>query len=233
MLCVPCYVLIVIDGIDGSGKTTQTEILVKRLKKDGHPVETLNFPQYHQFFGRIVKKFLNGEFGQINQVDPHLASVLYALDRWQARNKINYWLKQNKIVILNRYTTSNLIHQTIKIKGKKQRQFINWLNKMEYEILSLPKPDLVLYLYLPYKLSYALITKRGNKKDIHEADLNHLNAAAAQGLKLAQTKKNWKLVQCNKGEKILTREEIAEKIWYIINPKLKVKNSKPQRKTQN
>lgn len=213
--------LIVIDGIDGSGKSTQTKILVKRLKSAKHPVETLNFPQYHQFFGRMVKKFLNGEFGQIAQVDPHLASILYALDRWQARNKINHWLKENKIVILNRYATSNLIHQTIKIDGKKRRQFIDWLNKMEYEILSLPKPDLVLYLYLPYKLSYALITKRGNKKDIHEADLNHLNVAAAQGLKLAQTEKKWILVRCNRGNKILTKEEIAEKTWKIIKSKIK------------
>lgn len=212
--------LIVIDGIDGSGKSTQTEILVRRLKAEKYPVETLNFPQYQQFFGRMVKKFLNGEFGQINQVDPHLASILYALDRWQARNKINHWLKENKIVILNRYATSNLIHQTIKIKEKKRRQFIDWLNKMEYEILNLPKPDLVLYLYLPYKLSYALITKRGNKKDIHEADLNHLNAAAAQGLKLAKSQRNWQLIRCNRGKKVLTREEIAQKIWKVIKIKI-------------
>ncbi|MEK9166000.1 MAG: hypothetical protein AAB525_04065, partial [Patescibacteria group bacterium] len=218
----------VIDGIDGSGKSTQTNILVKRLKAAKYPVETLNFPQYHQFFGRTVKKFLNGEFGKIDAVDPHLASVLYAFDRWQARNKINHWLKENKIVILNRYATSNVIHQTIKIKEKKQRQFINWLNKMEYEILKLPKPDLVLYLYLPYKLSYALITKRDNKKDIHEADLDHLKTAAAQGLKLAKSQQNWRLIRCNDGEKILSKEEIAEKIWKIIssNVKLQISNAK-------
>jgi len=210
--------LIVIEGIDGSGKTTQTELLVKKLKSDGrHSVASLDFPQYNQFFGRAVKSFLNGEFGKIDQVDPHLASTLYALDRWQSKNKLLKWLKQKKIIVLNRYTTANLLHQTIKLSLTKRTQFTNWIKKMEYDILGLPKPDLVIYLYLPAQLSYGLITKRGNKKDIHESNMNHLKSAAKQGLKLTRTSKNWCLVRCNQSKKILEPQIIANKIWKIVN----------------
>lgn len=209
-------ILIVIDGIDGSGKTTQTEILVKRLKKTGYQTATLDFPQYHQFFGKMVKNFLNGDYGSIDQVDPHLASVLYALDRWQTRDKLNHWLKSKKIVILNRYTTSNLIHQAIKINPRRRNRFVKWIETMEYEILGLPKPDFVLYLYLPARLSYALITKRGRQKDIHEADINHLKQAAAQGKLLTQTRPNWHLIKCHHGDQILTRAQITQKIMRFL-----------------
>jgi dTMP kinase len=216
--------LIIIEGIDGSGKSTQTKLLVNKLQKNGYKTATLNFPQYQQFFGRAVKRFLQGEFGQISQVNPYLPSVLYAMDRWQTKERLQKWLKQKKIVVLNRYTTSNLVHQTIKLPTSKQQQYINWLEKMEYQILGLPKPDLVIYLYLPYQLSYALIKKRGNKKDIHEADLNHLKAASAQGLKLATARRNWYVVNCNHGEKILSKSQIAEKVWNIV--KIKMQKSK-------
>jgi len=211
--------LIIIEGIDGSGKSTQTKLLVKKLKKSGYKTETLNFPQYQQFFGRAVRRFLQGEFGKINQVDPHLASVLYAMDRWQTKERLEQWLGQKKIVVLNRYTSSNLIHQAVKIKSH-QQYFINWIEKMEYQILGLPKPNLVIYLHLPHKLSYALITKRGNKKDIHEANLDHLKAASAQGLKLAKRRRNWYLVKCNQGKEILSKQKIANKVWNAVNSNL-------------
>ena len=213
--------LIVIDGIDGSGKTTQTDLLVKKLKENGYQTVTLDFPQYQQFFGQMVGRFLKGDYGSIDQVDPHLASTLYAFDRWQSKQKLEKWLKSNKIIILNRYTTANLIHQAIKASPQKREQFIKWVEKMEYDILGLPKPDLVIYLSLPAKLSYALITKRGNQKDIHEADINHLKTASAQGQKLAKTRRNWHLLNCNQGNIILSKKNIALKIWKIIAPNLK------------
>ena len=213
--------LIVIDGIDGSGKTTQTDLLVKKLKENGYQTVTLDFPQYQQFFGQMVGRFLKGDYGSIDQVDPHLASTLYAFDRWQSKQKLEKWLKSNKIIILNRYTTANLIHQAIKASPQKREQFIKWVEKMEYDILGLPKPDLVIYLSLPAKLSYALITKRGNQKDIHEADINHLKTASAQGQKLTKTRRNWHLLNCNQGNIILSKKNIALKIWKIIAPNLK------------
>lgn len=213
--------IIVIEGIDGSGKTTQTKILMSNLKKFGFKTETLSFPQYKQFFGRSVKQFLKGDFGDIKQVDPRLAGILYALDRWQTKEKLRKWIKDKKIIILNRYTTSNLIHQTIKLPAPKRDQYIKWVEKMEYGILNLPKPDMVIYLYLPYKLSYALINKRGKEKDIHESNLRHLKQAAQHGLKLAEKKKNWYIVQCNNGNKILSKQEISQKILTIVKKKIK------------
>lgn len=213
--------LIVIDGIDGSGKTTQTQVLIRRLKAHKLEVHTLKFPQYTQnFFGGMVGQFLKGEFGGITDVDPHLASVLYALDRFESKEKLESWLAKGDIVVLDRYTVASTIHQTIKLPTKKQAAFICWLEKMEYQVLELPKPDLVLYLYLPYKLAYGLITNRGNKKDIHEADLSHLKNAGQHGRRLAKMRHNWHLIECHRGHTILSRSEIAQKIWSTIEKKL-------------
>lgn len=212
--------LIVIDGIDGAGKTTQTEILVKRLKIAGQPVVTFDYPQYDLFFGQLVRRFLDGDFGNIKQVDPHLAALLYALNRFETRDKLQRWLKARKIVILARYTTANLIHQTCKLPASKRAQFIRWIEKLEYDILDLPKPDVVLYLNLPPKLAYGLISKRGRRKDIHEAEIKHLSAAHKQGLALARQNRGWQIVPCSAKGKILTREQIANKIWTIVKSHL-------------
>lgn len=213
--------LIVLDGIDGAGKTTQTELLVKRLKKEGHKVATLDFPQYERtFFGAMARRFLKGEFGAIGEVDPHLASILYALDRFEMKEALARWLRQKKIVVLNRYTTSNLIHQGSKLPAKKRAAFAAWLEKMEYEILGIPRPDLAVYLSLPHTLAYALITKRGKKKDIHEKNRKHLYAAARYGLELAR-KKEWHIIKCNDGKNMRTKEEIADDIWKLVRTNVK------------
>ncbi|MBI4359824.1 MAG: dTMP kinase [Candidatus Jacksonbacteria bacterium] len=213
--------LIVLDGIDGAGKTTQTELLIKKLVKEKRAVATLDFPQYDRtFFGGMVKRFLKGEFGSIGKVDPRLASILYALDRFEMKETILKWLRQKKIVVLNRYTTSNLIHQGSKLPEKKRTDFAAWTEKMEYEIFGLPRPNIVFYLSLPHTLAYALITKRGKKKDIHEKNREHLNRAARYGLELAQ-KKRWRIIQCNNGNILRTKEEIANLIWQNVSLKIK------------
>lgn len=215
--------LIVLDGIDGAGKTTQTATLVKRLKKEGRTVATLDFPQYNRtFFGAIVRRFLNGEFGAIGEINPHLAALLYALDRFEMKEKLARWLRQKKIIVLNRYTTSNLIHQGSKLPGNKRAAFTAWIEEMEYEVLALPRPNLVVYLSLPYPLAYALIKKRGKRKDIHERNRKHLITAARYGLELAR-KKGWHIIKCNSGNNIRTKEEIAEDIWNIVNAKFQFK----------
>ncbi len=218
--------LIVLDGIDGAGKTTQQKLLIQRLKKEGYKVATLDFPQYNRtFFGAIVRRFLNGEFGGINKVDPHLASILYALDRFEIKATLIKWLEQKKIIIANRYATSNLIHQGSKLPENKRAAFTSWLEKMEYDVLNIPRPNLVLYLSLPHALAYALITKRGKKKDIHEKNKEYLKKATRYGLTLAE-KKKWHIIQCNTESKVKTKEEIAEAIWKRVLTKLKAQNSK-------
>ena len=214
--------IIVFEGIDGSGKTTQTDLLIQRLKKEQKPVETLDFPQYSKnFFGALVKKFLKGEFGTLENVDPHVASLLYALDRWESKKILDRWLKQKKIIVLNRYTTSNILHQTAKLPPAKHNSFISFVEKMEYEIFGLPRPDAVLYLSVPVRYAVALIEKRGYPKDIAEKNITHLKKSKKVGEKISKTHVNWHSVPCIKKGVLLKKETIAKYIWDIIKPKLR------------
>src|SRR3989339_1553988 len=154
--------LIVIDGIDGSGKATQTKLLIEKLQSEQIPTETVDFPQYqNNFFGGMVRQYLDGQFGVPTTIDPKLASVLYAADRWESSQKIYNWLKENKTIILDRYTTSNLIHQGAKMTEDKLDEFIVWIDQLEFKTLQIPQPDLVIFLHVDAKTSYNLITKRG------------------------------------------------------------------------
>ena len=209
--------LIVIDGIDGSGKQTQTEILVKKLKSKNIGVETLDFPQYqNNFFGGMVRQYLDGKFGIPTEVDPRLASILYALDRFESKDKIEQWLEEGKIVILDRYYTSNLIHQGAKLAKKEIDDFIEWLHQLEFEALKIPRPNLVIYLHLDAEAADELISKRGQGHDGHDT-LSHLKKAEAMCQYMAK-KLNWLTIECSKNNQIKKIEEIAEEIWLKIKP---------------
>lgn len=214
--------LIVIDGIDGSGKTTQTNLLVKRLKQQGYKACSFDFPQYDQnFFGHIVGQYLHGQFGSTQKISPYLSSILYAADRWETKQKIEHKLNQGYIVVLNRYVPSSKIHQASKLKTAcAQNKYLKWLDKLEYEIFKIPKPDLVLFLHLPIDIVCDLINKRGRQKDEHERDVRHLSEALAMAQKLAGIYKHWYRVDCSNNQQILSRKDISEKIWQIIKKKL-------------
>jgi len=220
--------LIIIEGLDGSGKTVQTEFLVNRLKKGGFRVATFDFPQYYtNFFGKMVGRYLSGEFGASKQVSPYLSSILYALDRFETKEKIEKALKQGKIVVCNRYTTSNQTHQAGKIESPKElKKFLSWLEQMEYQIFKIPKPDLVLFLEVPYQIGQKLVdgkSKRaylkGAKRDIHERDKNHLQSAQKAAKKVAKLY-GWITIKCFKNKKILAKEVIAEKVWQTVRKNL-------------
>jgi len=207
--------LIVIDGIDGSGKATQTKILVQRLKAENIKVESMDFPRYQQnFFGGLVRQYLDGKFGKATEVDPRLASILYALDRFESSPKINQWLTEGKIVILDRYHTSNLIHQGAKLDEKELDEFATWLAKVEFDKLQIPRPDLVIYLHLSAEVALDLITKRGNGHDGHDT-IEHLKKAEQRCLYLAK-KLNWLTIECFDNNQIRSKEEIAEDIFKKI-----------------
>lgn len=221
--------LIVIDGLDGSGKATQTKLLLARLKKEGYKTAVTDFPQYYTaFFGRMVGRYLSGEFGKANQVSPYLASILYALDRWQAKEKMQKWLKEGRIIVSNRYVSANQIHQTAKIKGGKEKEkFLKWLDEMEFKVLGIPRPDLILYLNIPFKIGQRLVIKKGTrgyiggvKRDIHERDKKHLSDAQKQCFKLVQKYARWHEIECIKNGKLLSKKEIAEKVWQVVGEKI-------------
>jgi dTMP kinase len=216
--------LIVIDGTDGSGKATQVELLLKRLKKDGRKVEVVDFPEYYKnFFGGFIAHCLSEQYYNWLGVHPKIASIAYAADRWESSEKIKNWLKKGIIVVANRYTSANQIHQGGKIaSARKRKAFIEWLDKMEYEVFKISKPDVTFYLSLPPEVSLRLMKERdksgnrkylGKKKDVYEKDAQFLINSRKSALWLAKTQKSWIKIDCMKGRDIDTRENIHEKIY--------------------
>jgi dTMP kinase len=218
--------LIVIDGTDGSGKHTQTVALIKRLKKERYKVATLDFPQYYKnFFGKLVGKYLAGDFGDPTKISPYLASVLFAADRFESSARIHRWLKEGRIVVLDRYVSANQIHQGAKINNAKTRkEFLTWLDKMEFGVFGLPRPDAIIYLHVDPEIAHALIAKKaaraytkGKIRDGHEGNRAFQRASVRQSLKLVQSMNNWKKIECVAHGQILPPEEIAEKIWTAVS----------------
>lgn len=215
--------LIVIEGLDGTGKATQTKLLLKKLRKEKYSSVVFDFPQYNKFFGKLVGAYLRGEFGGVNEVNPYFASMFYAFDRWSVAKKIKEALNQRKIVLANRYSTANFLHQSGKIKKQKDRfKFLKWLEDLEFNFLKIPQPDLVFFLEMTPRLGQKLVRNKnfraylkGKKSDIHEKSRDHLIAARKQSKYLIK-KFGWQKIICLKNNKILSRQEIADKIWCKI-----------------
>ncbi len=216
--------LIVIDGIDGSGKTLQTGILLDRLDRDGYDSETLDFPQYdNNFFGKLVGRYLNGEFGTAGEVHPVLASCLYAFDRRESSPRIREWLEKGKVVVMNRYVSANMGHQGGKLRGKEREEFLEFLDEMEYRVLKIPRPDLNILLKLNPETAQKLVDRKKRRsytqerRDIHERDMRHLENTLECFLEIAENNpETWKVVDCNSEEGILSPEEIHEGVWGYV-----------------
>jgi len=211
--------LIVIDGGDGSGKATQSELLMVSLKKAGYKVKYLDFPRYYSsFHGRVVGRFLTGEFGSLDQVSPYLAALAYAVDRAGAKEEMDEWLSSGGILLCNRYATSSMAHQGAKMPPEKQNEFVEWLDEMEYKVHKIPREDIVVYLYVPWRVGYELTLQKDQRKyidgklDIAEKDMHHREASEAMYLKLAKERKNWVTINCMEKGHILSKEEIHKKI---------------------
>lgn len=211
--------LIVLEGIDGSGKSTQHKLLVKYLRSRGKIVKTIHFPQHgHRFFGVMVDRYLANEFGPAGKLDPHLSSVWYALDRWEARDRIAGWLKKGYWVVPDRYTTSNLGHQTGKLiykSDKIKNAFLDWDTEMEYKVLGIPKPNLVIYLDADFKAVMKLLKIRG-RPDGHESDIKYLRDSQKAYQYVTKLSPEWKKVICSFRGKMLPKDKIHEKIIKII-----------------
>ncbi len=216
--------LIVIDGSDGSGKTTQATMIVKRLRRDGHAVRTMHFPQYQvNLIGTLIEECIAGEHGDFLHSDPHIASVLYAADRFESKVKIEKWLNEGAIVVLDRYVSANQIHQGGKIKdAQKRKAFLKWLDKLEYGVFKLPRPNLTIFLHVPTPVSRKLIDDRNEvkvkagkveRRDTLEDDYSYLENAEQSALLLLKSQKHWKRVECAKDGILQTIENIHEKVY--------------------
>ena len=228
--------LIVIDGTDGSGKATQTDLLIKHLKRDGKKVKVVDFPDYYSnFFGAFIGHCLSEQYYNFVKVHPKIASVLYAADRFESKDKIKNWLKEGYIVVANRYASANQIHQGGKIGSTKKREaFIKWLADMEYNVFKIPKPDVIFYLNVPISIVLKLIKERNKnshrnylgkekaqKIDVHEKDVKFLENSRKSALWLAKTQRGWIKIDCEKSGKMDTRENIHKKIYEKIGKIIK------------
>lgn len=211
---------IVLEGTDGCGKGTQTELLINYLKEKNIPVKKLDFPNYEHPGAYFVEQYLNGKYGSAQQVSAELASLFFALDRFDLKNQILESLHQGEILVSNRYVSSNAGHQGGKIREvKKRKDFLDWLYNLEYGICGIPKPDCQIYLHTPAEIAQELVDKKsareylnGKKRDIHEQDKEHLKNAEESYNYLFEKETGWEKVECMNQNEILSVEEIHNKI---------------------
>lgn len=207
--------LIVLEGIDGSGKETQASLLEKKLKEKGREVMHISFPDYKSPSSALVKMYLKGDFGKNPEdVNPYAASLFYAVDRFASyRMKWKDFYQKGGIIIADRYTTSNMVHQMTKYEDKKARKdFLSWLEKTEYEELELPVPDLVILLDIPLGVSENLVKERarqGGSMDIHEQHLDYLRKCHDAYQELVNLY-GWKRIPCTEEGKLRTIEDIGK-----------------------
>jgi dTMP kinase len=222
---------IVLDGNDGSGKATQSALLAEYLKNQGIESEKIDFPRYHlNFFGALIGECLAGQHGDFLHMDPKIASSLYALDRLESSPQIRTALEEGKIVIADRFASSNQIHQGGKIPEVEERKtFLKWLDTMEHEVLGIPRPDAIIYLRVPVEISLNLLSEKrkakiggleDGQKDTVEEDRNYLERSHDTANWLASHQPNWHIIDCLKDDTMRTREDIHAEVVQVISSML-------------
>ncbi len=220
--------LIVIEGTDSSGKETQTKKLYERLLSEGKNVRKISFPNYDSPACEPVKMYLAGKFGDnASKVNPYPISTMYAIDRY-ASYKMDWgnFLQNGGIIITDRYTTSNMVHQASKIEDKEEKEkYLQWLEDLEYNKMELPKPDMVIFLNMPTDMAAKLMAERKNKitgesqKDIHEKNKEYLKKSYDNACEIAK-KYNWQEIKCVDKE-LKSIEDIGEEIYNLVSSLLK------------
>ena len=219
--------LIVIEGTDGSGKSTQFKLLTQRLDSENRSFQRLVFPQYSEPSSALIRMYLGGEFGtKPNDVSSYAASTFFAVDRYASYKKVwGEWYENGGLVVSDRYTTSNAVHQASKETGENQRAFLKWLYELEYNKLGLPRPDLVIYLDVPTDFTEAMMRRReadtNTSADIHEQDLSYLATCRRTG-KAAAEYYGWTVIECVKDGNMRSIEDIHEEIYRHVAACLEV-----------
>ena len=213
--------LIVIEGTDGSGKSTQFKLLTERLTRDNIAFQKLVFPQYSEPSSALIRMYLGGEFGTSPaDVNAYAASAFYAVDRYASYKKVwGQWYEDGGLVVSDRYTTSNAVHQASKEPEENRGEFLEWLYAFEYDRLGLPRPDLTIYLDVPTDFTEKLMRSReaatNTHADIHEQDLDYLATCRRMG-KQAAAFYNWTVIECVRDGAMRSIEDIHEEIYRLV-----------------
>ena len=218
--------LVVIEGIDGSGKGTQSARLRDRLIARGLRSGLLSFPRYEAtFFGQRIGDFLNGRFGQLNEVDPFLASLLYAGDRLESKSELLQQLATCDVLILDRYVPSNIAHQAGKKTGEARHELASWIERIEYDLFGLPRPDLVVLLDTPTEVSQEFIARKAQRTyttqsaDMQEADTDYLTRVRSAYRELA-AERDWSIVPVVNERGIRSMDEITDELEQLVETAL-------------
>lgn len=210
--------LIVIEGTDGSGKSTQFRLLTNRLESEQVKFQKLVFPQYSEPSSALIRMYLGGEFGKSpSDVNAYAASAFYSVDRYASYRKVwGKWYEEGGLVVSDRYTTSNAVHQASKEPEDKREDFLNWLYDFEYDKLGLPRPDLVIYLDVPTDFTEKMLrhreTETHTQADIHEQDMQYLATCRRMG-RAAAEHYGWTVIRCVRDGAMRSMEDIHEEIY--------------------
>lgn len=208
--------LIVIEGIDGSGKTTQIELLKQVLATQGVPWEAISFPRYgDNIYADLVTRYLEGEFGSISEVNPYLISLAFAGDRLLAKPQIEGWLNEGKMVLANRYISANKAHMGAHLTEDQREEFISWLDELEYQANRLPKEDLTILLKVDPKIGQKNVA--GRLSDLHEENIKHLEEASKIYLELSKKEANWYVIDCMKNGQMRSKDDVHQEIKQVLH----------------
>ncbi len=218
------------EGIDGSGKGTQARLLCERLQSGGLRCQIVGFPRYDATrFGKAISDYLNGVFGSLREVHPVLASVLYAGDRFESRDLLLRANAENDVVVLDRFTASNVAHQAAKLPESERPGFIQWITEIEYEVFDLPRPELTVLLDIAPELAQRRVAAKTTRSytqathDLHEADQSYLAEVRRVYLQLAEAERNWYVIPAvDEHGRPRSEADVAELVWGVIEPHVAV-----------
>ena len=215
--------LVVFEGTDGAGKATQARLLARRLEEEGIPFREIDFPRYGNPFAEPARLYLQGQLGgRPEDVNAFASSVFFAVDRYASYQEdwgVAY--RSGELILANRYTTSNAVHQASKLERAEREAFLSWLFDLEYRRLELPEPDLVVYLDLPVELPERLLRARRERThtqaDIHEQDEAYLRSCRENAREIARDL-GWRRIDCSRNGDLRTPEDIHREVWELVRP---------------
>ncbi len=224
-------VFVVVEGGDASGKKTQAEELVKRLQAEGYEVKYADFPAYESTFGKLVAKYLRGEYGDMDDVPVEIRSLLYSLDRYQFKHEYQEFLDNGGILVSNRYSQSNYAYQSVNAENGEKDELVAWMKHVDSRM---PQPDHVFFLHLPVYVAQSFMQQKklraylkGEEKDIHEKDVAFQKAVTNRYLELAEQHDHWSIINCLKDNTIRTIDDINRQLYEVVENLLQRKNIQP------